>query len=316
MRRLCASLVVLWLHDPILPCGADKTTYWSDEIKATRTFGSRLVPVMGENRPVTTATKTPKADSALVAAVDSARRALEEEVAAGDIGEHLGTQPEAERVVTHLFAATLPGYIGWRWAVTLTRAPRQKAATVNEVVLLPGDGALTAPEWIPWKDRVGKGDLGPGDLVPVADDDLRLVAGYLNGDEVLDGTSAREVREVVRELGMGRERVLSVEGREDAAERWIAGDNGPDTPLAQAAPAHCGTCGFLVRLAGPLATVFGVCANGSSPSDGHAVSFDHGCGAHSDVRIEASQHQPVSLTPVLDTISAEVWAEPDVEVVT
>ena len=59
--------------------------------------------------------------------------------------------------------------------------------------------------------------------------------------------------------------------------------------------------------------MFGVCANGSSPSDGQAVAFDHGCGAHSDVRIEASQHQPVSLTPVLDTISAEMWVETDVE---
>jgi hypothetical protein len=270
---------------------------------------------MGENLRVTTATKTPKADTALVAAADSARAALAEEVAVGDFGEHLGTQAEADRVVTHFFAATLAGYAGWRWAVTLSRAPRQKAVTVNEVVLLPGDGALLAPEWVPWKDRVAKGDLGPGDLVPVTEDDPRLVPGYLNGDEALDSVSAREVREVMREVGLGRERVLSIEGREDAAERWIAGENGPDAPIAQSAPAHCGSCGFLVRLSGPLATVFGVCANGSSPSDGQAVAFDHGCGAHSDVRIEASQHQPISQTPVLDTISAEVWAEPDVEVV-
>lgn len=270
---------------------------------------------MGENLPVTTATKTPRADAALVAAVDAARDALVEEVQPTQVGTHLGTEAEGDRVVTHYFAARLSGYVGWRWAVTLTRAPRQKAATVNDVVLLPGEGALVAPAWIPWKDRVAKGDLGPGDLVPVADDDLRLVAGYLNGDEVLDGSSARETREVVRELGLGRERVLSIEGREDAAERWIAGDNGPDAAIAQAAPARCGSCGFLVRLSGPLATMFGVCANASSPSDGQAVAFDHGCGAHSDVRIEASAHQPVSLTPVFDTISAEIWAEPDVELV-
>jgi hypothetical protein len=270
---------------------------------------------MSENCPVTTATKTPKADAALAAAIDVARAALAEEVADGEFGDHLGVQAEADRVVTHLFAATLAGYGGWRWAVTLTRAPRQKAVTVNEVVLLPGDDALVAPEWIPWKDRIAKGDLGPGDLVPVADDDPRLVPGYLNGDEALDGVTAREVREVVREVGIGRERVLSIDGREEAAERWIAGENGPAAPIAQAAPAHCGSCGFLVRLSGPLATMFGVCANGASPSDGQVVSFDHGCGAHSDVRVEASQHQPVSLTPVLDTISAEVWAEPDIEVV-
>ncbi|MHB1432627.1 MAG: DUF3027 domain-containing protein [Streptosporangiaceae bacterium] len=77
-------------------------------------------------------------------------------------------------------------------------------------------------------------------------------------------------------------RVLSAIGRDEAAVRWYTGEHGPGSPLAAAAPANCLTCGFLIRLSGPLGRVFGVCANEFAPDDGSVVSVDHGCGAHSD----------------------------------
>jgi hypothetical protein len=270
---------------------------------------------MRDNRPVTTTTKTPKPDAALTAAVERASNALVDEVGDGGFGEHLGAQAEGERVVTHYFAAVHSGYVGWRWAVTLARAPRQKVITVNEIVLLPGDSALTAPPWVPWKERIAKGDLGPGDLVPIEENDVRLVPGYLVGDPPLDPQTAREAREVIRELGVGREWVLSVEGRDLAADRWYAGDNGPDAPIAQAAPARCETCGFLVRLSGPLTAMFGVCANAASPSDGQVVAFQHGCGAHSDVRPEASSYQATQPQPFHDTYTSDSWGEDDLEII-
>ncbi len=250
-----------------------------------------------------------------MAAVDEASAALLGTVAASEVGEHLGVVVEDERVVTHFFAAADPGYVGWRWAVTITRAPRQKTVTLNEVVMLPSELAVTAPEWVPWKDRVAPDDLGPGDLVPVADDDPRLVPGYLVGDEPLDGTSARELREVVFDVGLGRQVVLSVEGREEAADRWYDGEHGPDDPIAKVAPAQCETCGFLVRIRGPLSLQFGVCANVSSPSDGHVVSYDHGCGAHSDVHGEPSQHQPAAPLPYHDTLTSDAWGDADLELI-
>jgi hypothetical protein len=76
--------------------------------------------------------------------------------------------------------------------------------------------------------------------------------------------------------------VLSAIGRDEAAIRWYAGEHGPRSPLASAAPACCITCGFMVRLDGPLGRVFGVCANEFAPDDGSVVAIDHGCGAHSD----------------------------------
>ena len=262
---------------------------------------------MGDNAGVMSLAKPPKTDAALAAAVDEAREALAEEVGTNRFGDHVGHEAEADRVVTHYFESTQAGYVGWRWAVTISRAPRHKQVTINEIVLLPGETSLVAPSWVPWKDRVGKDDLGPGDLIPVAEDDPRLVPGYLVGDQALDPSTVREVRDVTREVGLGRERVLSITGRDQAADRWYAGDNGPDTPIAQAAPALCGTCGFLVRMAGPLSTVFGVCANASAPTDGQVVSLDHGCGAHSDVRVEQTPGTPTATTPVLDTMSWATW---------
>ena len=81
-----------------------------------------------------------KLDQICAAAVDLARAAVTEDVA----GDYLEAVAEGERVVTHYFECNLPGYRGWRWAVTVTRTPRSKQVTVSETVLLPGPDALLA----------------------------------------------------------------------------------------------------------------------------------------------------------------------------
>jgi Protein of unknown function (DUF3027) len=259
---------------------------------------------MGHDFVVMT-TVRPKPDSATVAAVDAARAALLEDAPAADVGEHLGHVVEGERVVTHFFACERPGYVGWRWAVTVARASRQKAVTVDEIVLIPGDGAIVAPPWVPYRERIKPGDLSPGDLLPVSDEDPRLVPTYSFGDDPLDADDKAQVRAVAKDLGLGRVRTLSPEGRELAAQRWYDGDGGPDSPLARSAPDSCTTCGFLLRIAGPLSETFGVCANGDANDDGRIVSFDHGCGAHSEVRL-AKKHEPLPLPePVLDTVTPD-----------
>ena len=102
--------------------------------------------------------------------------------------------------------------------------------TVDEVVLIPGADAITAPDWVPYRDRLKPGDLSPGDILPTEEDDPRLVPGYLSGDPADDIVDQDELRDVIDELGLGRPRVLSLEGRDQAAERWYDGDAGPDSP--------------------------------------------------------------------------------------
>ena len=178
---------------------------------------------------------------------------------------------EGDLVVTHTFACTRPGYLGWHWSVTLTRDADGSKATVNEAVLLPGADAIVAPSWVPYKERLQPGDLSPGDLLPVEDEDPRLVPTYSFGDDPLDADAKAQVRQVAKDLGLGRVRTLSIEGIDMAAERWYDGDGGPEAPIAKSAPDTCWSCGFLVRLAGPLADTFGVCANGNANDDGKVV---------------------------------------------
>jgi hypothetical protein len=250
--------------------------------------------------------RKPRPDATLVAAVEVAREALLESVGSGDVGEHLGHEAEGERLVTHRFDCTRSGYRGWHWSVVLTRAPRQKAVTVAEMVLLPGPDAVVAPEWVPYRDRVRPSDLGPGDLIIPEDDDPRLAPAWFVGDEFTDGLlDDSAVRQVADEVGLGRVRVLSLEGRDEAADRWFDGDGGPEAPIAKAAPGPCRSCGFLVRLAGPLATVFGVCANGQVPDDGRVVALDHGCGGHSETTLKASQQPPTLPPHVFDTVATD-----------
>lgn len=233
-----------------------------------------------------------------VEAVDLAREAAVDTGGADQVGDHLGYVVEGDRVLTHYFECTGRGYRGWRWSVTVARASRAKVATVDECVLLPGADAVLALPWVPWDERVKPGDLGPGDLMPTTDEDSRLVSGYTGADRELDPLA---VKDVLDELGLGRAWVLSPHGRDEAADRWRKGGGGPDTEIAKAAPAQCETCGFMVRLGGALGRAFGVCANDRTPFDGTVVSYDHGCGAHSDVRVDQVHFDQSD--PVFDTVS-------------
>lgn len=244
-------------------------------------------------------------DQACAEAVDLARAAAVRRAGVIEVGEHRNVYAEDVRVATHLFECTHPGYPGWQWSVTVARASRAKVVTVSEVTLVPGEGALLAPSWVPWADRIGPKDLTPGVLAPASPDDYRLVPGYTGGDAAADTdpAEASQTRVVVAELGLGRERVLSPEGRDEAAERWLDGPGGPDNPMTQQAPALCETCGFFVPLTGTLGRVFGVCANDLVPTDGAVVSRDHGCGGHSDV-VAPSKGVDLSL-PVWDTVGVD-----------
>lgn len=236
----------------------------------------------------TAAPATPAAPSDEVAAILAAAEPLAREAVveySGDtVGAYLGVSIDDDAAATHRFLATLPGYQGWQWAVVVAACPGADHATISEVVLVPGPTALLAPPWVPWDQRVKPGDLGPGDLLAPLPDDPRLVPGFLaTGDPLIDDTA--------RDVGLGRRRVLSSFGRDDAAQRWHDGDFGPDAPMARSTKRICRDCGFMVPLAGALGVMFGVCCNEMS-ADGHVVDLFYGCGAHSDTPAPAGSGSP------------------------
>jgi len=221
--------------------------------------------------------------SDIFGALDLAKKAAIEDAGKSEyVGEFYSIDSDEDRVATYLFEAKLPGYHGWRWGVTVVKIDDASKPTICDVVLLPGTQALLAPNWVPYSQRIQPGDLGVGDVVPTAPDDERLTPAYaaLPGEDELDITQ-------LFEFGLGRARVLSIIGRDAASKRWYEGDRGPRTPIAKAAPKPCVSCGFFIPIAGSLRTAFGVCSNAISPEDARVVSFDHGCGAHSEALIKA-----------------------------
>src|SRR5260370_23558293 len=183
-------------------------------------------------------------------ASDLARRCAEEIAGPGQVGEHQGIVVDADRVVTHLFSCLSPAYVGWTWAVTVTRAATSKVVTVSETVLLPGPGSLVAPDWVPWTERVRPGDLKAGDLMPARSDDERLTPLVaLGGDESLldwgdpatwrdSGWRDTDLPEAggsdvpgdARPAGLRPSRVVSAIGRGGAAARGYQGQHGPRSP--------------------------------------------------------------------------------------
>lgn len=94
-------------------------------------------------------------DAAPVDYTDLARTALLEVTPESSIGAPVGTVDEGDGVVSVLFANRMPGYPGWRWTVSVAKVGDEDP-TVLEVELMPGDGSLVAPEWVPWSERLAE----------------------------------------------------------------------------------------------------------------------------------------------------------------
>lgn len=203
-------------------------------------------------------------------AVATARDALAE-IADGEVGDHIGVTGLGRNVATHRFEADVPGYTGWEWNAVVACADGSNWVTVNEVALVPSQGALEAPDWVPYSERLRPGDLGPGDIMELAPDD----------DRVTDDCFSRDA---VTFTGRETKRYLTTAGLEDAKKRWRTGEYGPNSEFAEKATLSCRSCAFYIPLGEPVGENFGVCANEYS-ADGHVVASSYGCGAHSDTTV-------------------------------
>jgi hypothetical protein len=113
------------------------------------------MPESGSGEPAIEdgAAPAPVLSERLLDARDLALAALQEITPASSIGPAAGYLPEADGVISLRFENRLAGYPGWYWTVTVAQVDDEEP-TVLEAELLPGAGALLAPDWVPWAERL------------------------------------------------------------------------------------------------------------------------------------------------------------------
>ena len=84
---------------------------------------------------------------------DIGRAALAEITAPETVGADAGQKDEGDGVVSVYFENTMTGYPGWHWTVSIANLEGQEPS-VLETELTPAEGALLAPDWVPWSDRL------------------------------------------------------------------------------------------------------------------------------------------------------------------
>jgi hypothetical protein len=132
------------------------------------------------------------ADRALI---DTAREALFEITDPETVGAVAGID-DSVGVVDVYFASTMSGYPSWRWNVSVSTIDGDEYPSVLEAELLPGEGALLAPDWVPWADRLADyraaqaesadGDNDDDEDLDDDDDDESDLDDDLDDDDDLD----------------------------------------------------------------------------------------------------------------------------------
>jgi hypothetical protein len=82
-----------------------------------------------------------------------AEQAVRETAPANGVGSFLGVRSEDSHTESYRFESKMKGYDGWEWNAVVFQTKKSSPATVSEVVLLPGEGSLVAPQWVPWSER-------------------------------------------------------------------------------------------------------------------------------------------------------------------
>lgn len=255
-----------------------------------------------------------------------------ERVRPGDLkaGDLMPAKSDDPRLVPVVAIAGQAGLLDWEdtdsWRLGLEQAevpegeipgqlPEQEAAEAGEAgeaapATEPAAGEAAAPD-----------EAAPDETAPAAAKAAEAAEAKAGAGQAAVGQAKTDSRTATRRRSRRRpasarsseasvrllrpSRVLSAEGRDETAVRWYASEQGPKSPLTTAAPANCMTCGFMVRLSGPLGRVFGVCSNEFAPDDGKVVSVDHGCGAHSEGETPPDQVQG-TVTPAIDELGYDM----------
>jgi hypothetical protein len=108
------------------------------------------------------------------------------------VGFFIDSLEEDEGVVTYLFEGKLKGYAGWRWSVSVFQPEGDDAATISEVLLVPGPDSLVAPDWVPWSERLADYKALQAELEAQAALDAEEAEGEDSDDSEIDDEDEAE----------------------------------------------------------------------------------------------------------------------------
>lgn len=107
---------------------------------------------------------------------DFAKAAAVETSPRDGVGAFIDSVDEGDFVFTYRFESKLKGYRDWRWNVVIY-APEDQQPTVSEVLLMPSETSLIAPDWVPWSERLA---------------DYRALQAELEAQAALDAEDSEE----------------------------------------------------------------------------------------------------------------------------
>lgn len=110
-------------------------------------------------------------DAVLLGSVDFARLALDEITPAETVGDYVGHSVHDEHVLSLKFESLMPGYPDWNWTVTLSRTDAVGQPNVLETELMPGEGSVLSPAWVPWSLRLEEYEAEHDGLAAADDQD-------------------------------------------------------------------------------------------------------------------------------------------------
>lgn len=117
----------------------------------------RPVVIAGEpSAPLPAPLGLAPADEPLAAAIRIAEAALDEVTSPERVGAFVDAVDQGDGVYALRFTTSTPGHTDWLWTVSMVRLEGEESPSVLECALLPSEGSLLAPAWIPWAERLAE----------------------------------------------------------------------------------------------------------------------------------------------------------------
>jgi hypothetical protein len=156
--------------------------------------------------------------------IDFARAAAVDTAGVNAVAGFAKAVDEGDGAFSYIFESNLEGYQGWHWSVTIFES--EDGPTVSEVVLLPGENALLAPDWVPWSERLADWKALQAEL------EAQAALDALENEEESDDDDGDELEESEEESEYDEQDEPSETSAEEDLEAQVSSDEIDEDPVS------------------------------------------------------------------------------------